>query len=377
MRMGEATLDDPGWIAEIDAGGMLGLIAGLGDQLREGFRAGIAAWPGGEGSQGPWKSRGEWSGPERSPRFESDQVESIVVSGMGGSGVAGDVLRAAFDGELRCPVVVNKGYTLPGFSGERTLLFAVSFSGNTEETLAAYAEAMARGCGVVTVSTGGRLADLARSDGVPHVSIPDDVPLPRAAIGYLTGALMGFLEGAGMVKAGAQAESTSRLLDRLAVRWGPGRSTEENEAKALAGWLAGRVPVIWGTEGVAQAAALRWKTEFNENAKVPAFHAALPELDHNEIEGWSPRSGEAFGVVVLRHPGEHTRTPARVAASMEAISASGLAMREATGEGASPLEWLFSLIVLGDFVSVYLAILRGVDPSPIPVLMALKERLGR
>jgi glucose/mannose-6-phosphate isomerase len=364
--MGEASLDDPGWIAEIDAGGMLGLIAGLGAQLRHGFQAGMAASPSEEGS-----------GPAASGPFGPDEVGAIVVSGMGGSGVAGDVLRAAFAGELRCPILVNKGYTLPRFCDDRTLLFAVSFSGNTEETLSAYAEATARGCRVVAVSRGGRLADMASADGVPHVSIPGDVPLPRAAIGYLSGALVGFLEGAGMLDAGAQAVSASRLVDRLALRWGPGRSIKENEAKAMAGWLAGRIPVIWGTEGVAEAAALRWKTELNENAKVPAFHAVLPELDHNEVEGWSPGSGEAFGVVVLRHPGEHPRTPARVAASIAALSASGLAVREAGGEGASPLEWLFSLIVLGDLVSAYLAILRGVDPSPIPVLTALKERLGR
>jgi glucose/mannose-6-phosphate isomerase len=133
--------------------------------------------------------------------------------------------------------------------------------------------------------------------------------------------------------------------------------------------------VVWGSEGVAEAAALRWKTQTNENGKLPAWASVLPELDHNEIEGWSVGVGTPFALIVLRHPGEHPRVEARVTATLDLLRASGLDARQVHAEGSTPMGWLFSLIMLGDFVTTYEAIGRGVDPTPIPVLSALKERL--
>jgi glucose/mannose-6-phosphate isomerase len=295
---------------------------------------------------------------------------------MGGSGIVGDVLRTLLSDRLPVPVLGIKGYGLPGFCGKDTLVLAVSYSGDTEETLAAYAQAVAAGCRVIVVASGGELAALAGTDGVPRVALPGHVPAPRAALGYLAGAALGVLEAIGVVvDAGAEVGPTATALAELASELGPDRPAGTNRAKSLALWLLGRIPVVWGSEGPAEAAALRWKTQFNENAKIPAFHAVLPELDHNEIEGWSEQTGGPFGLVVLRHGHEHPRMAARMKATMQAIAGSGLESREVRAEGSTPLEALFSLLMVGDFVSTYLAILREVDPLPVRVLTQLKQRL--
>ncbi len=347
-------LDDPAALAAADPEGMLAEVAALGSQLRRGFQtaAAVPDLPSGTG------------------------VREVVVCGMGGSGVAGDVTRALYADRLGVPVVVVKGYRLPEFAGRDTLVFAVSFSGNTEETLAAYAEATERGCRVVAVSAGGELAARAAEDDAAYVPVPPEVPMPRAAIGYLATAPLGVLDAVGLVPpAGEEVLRAAGELDALAGELGPGATTATNEAKAMAGWIGGRTPVIWGSEGIAEAAALRWRTQVNENAKGPAFWNALSELDHNEIEGWAAGSGAPYALVVLRHGGEHPRTAPRLEATLAAIQGSGLEHQEVWARGGSPLAQLFSLVMLGDFASAYLGILRGVDPMPVPVLMSLKERL--
>jgi glucose/mannose-6-phosphate isomerase len=354
MRTGQATLDDPSALTKADPGGMLEVVGGLGSQLREGFHLG-------RGAAGLPSTQG---------------VGSVAVCGMGGSGIVGDVLKASLADRLPIPVVIVKGYRLPAFCAEDTLVLAVSYSGGTEETLAAYAQAVAAGCRVIVVSSGGELAGLARADGVPHVAVPGHVPAPRAALGYLAGAAIGILDGIGLAAdAGADVTRASDALEALAAELGPDRQAGVNRAKSLALWLLGRTPVVWGSEGEAEAAALRWKTQFNENAKVPAFSAVLPELDHNEVEGWTGEVGRPFGLVVLRHGREHPRIAPRVAATMQAIAGSGLESREVHAEGSTSMEVLFSLVLMGDFVSAYLAVLRGVDPMPVRVLTRLKQRL--
>jgi glucose/mannose-6-phosphate isomerase len=347
------TLDDRASVAAVDRSGMLAAAAELGSQLRMGFRLGqdVSGLP---------------SPPE---------IGGIVVCGMGGSGIAGDVVRSLVAGPARVPVLSVKGYDLPGFCGPQTLVVAVSYSGDTEETVAACDAAAARGSAVVSVSTGGALAELAKSRAAAHVRVPSDVEMPRAAVGYLAGATLGVVQTATGTPSAAEVEGAASLLDELAARLGPDSPVADNEAKQLALWLAGRSPVVWGSEGLAEAAALRWKNQLNENAKVPASCSTLPELDHNEVEGWGPASGALWGLIVLRHGGEHPRIEARVDATLEAVSGSGLKHRQVWAEGSTPPEALFSLLMKADFTTVYLAVLRGVDPSPVPILAGLKERL--
>ncbi|HXF57380.1 MAG TPA: bifunctional phosphoglucose/phosphomannose isomerase [Actinomycetota bacterium] len=350
-----ALLDDPQALARADPRGMLEVVAGSGRQLLEGLAAGRAA--------------GVVPPPD---------LRSVVVCGMGGSAAAGDLARSALGAELPVPLAVVRGYVLPGFCGPGTLVLAVSHSGDTEETLAAYDDALRRGCRVAAVSAGGELARRAERDGVPRASVPGADLMPRSAVGYLAGAVLGVLEQAGLASgAGPALERTAATLEALARDLGPERPAEENEAKSLALWLMGGTPLVWGSEGVAEGPAMRWKTQLNENAKVPAFHAVLPELDHNEVEGWHPGAGAGYRAVVLRHPGEHPRVAARVEATLASLEGSGLAFRAVQAVGDTPLEWVFSLVLKGDFASTYLALARGVDPTPAPVLAALKERLRR
>ena len=351
-------LDDADALRSLDRGDMLGMVASLGAQLREGYASALAA--AGEGAP------------------SGEGVSSIVVCGMGGSGVAGDIVRVLFADRLPEPVVVVKGYALPEFCGRDTLVIAISFSGNTEETLSAYGEAVARGCRVVAASAGGELADRAAADGVRHLRISDRVSMPRAALGYLAAAPLGLLQGVGLLPdLEEEVGRTAELLDELATSLGPRVPVAGNEAKDLAAWIGGRAPVIWGSEGIAEAAAVRWKTQFNENAKRPAFASVLPELDHNEIEGWSEGSGVGFAAVVLRHGHEHPRVEARLDATLRAIAGSGLEARHVEAPGTDRMGSLFGAIMIGDLVSTYVALADGRDPTPVPVLMGLKKELAQ
>jgi glucose/mannose-6-phosphate isomerase len=201
--------------------------------------------------------------------------------------------------------------------------------------------------------------------------------VPRAALGYLSGAALGWLDGQFGLDLAGEVSSVADVLDSLAAAWSPGQPVPANEAKSLAGWLLGRTPVIWGSEGLMEAAALRFKNQVNENAKAPAFCSLLPELDHNEIEGWTPGVGEGFAVVALRHDGEGARLAERYDATVELVGGVGLDVRQVRVGGTGPFERLFGTLLLADFASTYLGILRGVDPTPIPTLTGLKARLGR
>jgi glucose/mannose-6-phosphate isomerase len=349
-------LDDAARISALDPRDALGQAAGLGRQLRRGYVA----------------------GRETAGLPEGDGLRAVVVCGMGGSGVAGDILRGLYADRLPLPIVVSKGYGLPEFAGPHTIVTALSFSGNTEETLSAYGEAVTRGCRVVTVSAGGALRERAEADGVAHVPLPTDVPMPRMAVGDLTASLIGALEAVGVVpSAHEELDEAAGLLDDLAGRLGPERPAAKNPAKDLAAWIGARTPVVWGSEGLAEAPAGRFRTQVNENAKSPAFSAILSELDHNEIEGWSKGAGDGYAVVALRHAREHPRVGDRLNATLDAIDGAGLDFRELHAEGRTAMEILFSLLLLGDFAATYLALLRGVDPTPVPVLMTLKEHLAR
>jgi glucose/mannose-6-phosphate isomerase len=350
----EATLDDPGAIAGGDPGGMLSLVASLGDQLADGFRSGAStpSLPSGEG------------------------VRSLVLCGMGGSGVAGDVVRALYVDRLAVPITVCRGYSVPESCGRDTLVIAVSFSGDTEETVAAYVDAVSRGARVVTIAGEGELASLSEADDVARVPSPGDISMPRAALGFLSGAAIGVLDAVGLVPPASEGvDEASGHLRQFAGSLGPDRPAEANEAKALASWIHGRTPIIWGSEGLSEAAAVRWKAQCNENAKVPAFWGVIPEIDHNEVEGWAGDAGRAYAAIVLRHRGEHPRIAPRVEATTRAVSASGLLVQEVWATHPAPLAALLSMIMVGDFTTTYLGILRGVDPTPVPVLTGLKARL--
>jgi glucose/mannose-6-phosphate isomerase len=351
---GTARLDDRAWIASVDASGMLAAIAGMGDQLERGFDAAARHQdlPGGE------------------------LVSSVVVCGMGGSGIAGDVLQSLYADRSRVPIVVCKGYDLPEFVGRDTLLIALSFSGNTDETLHAFDHAVRVGARVIAVSAGGELAVRAGEEGAPRIAVPTDVEMPRAALGYLAAAPIGILEAAGLIAGASDAVAATAVgLRTRAADLAPDRPVSANPAKEIAAWIGDRVPLVWAPEGIGAAAALRWKNQLNENAKTPAFVGTLPELGHNEVEGWVDGSGGGFALIVLRPTHGRGWVDRRVAATLRAIEGSGLEAREVEAPGDGAMSRLFQLILLGDFVSAYLAILRGIDPTPVPILTRIKDEV--
>jgi glucose/mannose-6-phosphate isomerase len=349
------SLDDPAGLRAADPSGMLAAFASVGDQLREGYD--IA------------RSSGvPFAGESR----------SVTFCAMGGSAAAGDVAAASYTDRAPVPMATLRGYRVPNGYGEDDLVVCASYSGNTEETLAAFGEARERGCTTVAVCGGGALAETARHADAPLVLIPTGAPVPRAGLGSLTGGVLGAAVAAGVLSSvDGDVETAAGTVESLSGTLGPDVPEDRNEAKELAAWVGERIPLIWGSEGISAAAAWRWKTAFNENAEVPAFASTLPELDHHEVVGWTAKRGQGFCLVILREEGEHERVQPRLDATHEEMADSGLEWREVWARGDTPLGRCLWLTVLGDMASAYHGLARGIDPAAMGPLVRIKERLSR
>ena len=303
----------------------------------------------------------------------SEAPGGFVVAGMGGSGVGALLALGALSEQLRTPMAVAQGYGLPGWVGEDALVLVSSYSGGTEEALSCYDDATRRGARRVVATTGGALAERARADGVPVVPLPGGFQ-PRAAVGYATVVALEIAALAGAAPSlRGEIEAAASLVERLAGDWGP-EGGEDSAAKALARRLYTTVPVTVGAELTAPV-AYRWKCQFNENAKQPAFSSQLPEADHNEICGWEAADGR-LAAIMLSEPGLHERNRARVELTTRLISEAGVQVESVDAQGESRVERMFSLILLGDLVTLYCAVLRGVDPVEIVMIDRLKSELS-
>ncbi len=306
----------------------------------------------------------------------TDAPGGLIIAGMGGSAVGGRLARAALGPRLTRPLAVCDDYMLPGWAGPQTLVLCSSYSGGTEETLSCYDDAVERGAPRIVATTGGELAERARRDRVPVIPIPGGFQ-PRAAVGYsLVSALeAAVLAGAAPSLAG-EIEAAASLVESLAAEWGPD-GPEDGEAKAIARALHGTVPVIGGAE-LAAAVAYRWKCQINENSALPAFSSALPEAGHNEIVGWvAARQMARFGVVLLEDPGANRRNRLRTELTAELSEVGAEVVVHVSARGETRLERLASLVLLGDLVSIYLAVLRGEDPVAVAAIDFLKAELAR
>jgi len=306
-----------------------------------------------------------------------DEVNSVVVLGMGGSGIAGDIMASVAGPFMPVPVLVAKSYELPAFVGEGTLVFAVSFSGNTEETVEATTEAAVQGAKIVVVSGGGELSRLGKAWGAPMVSVPDNIPQPRAAVGALAIPPLIILEQIGLFP-GARRwvdEAVRRLTDRRDELAG-----KDSLVTDLARRIGRTIPLVYGGGTLGAVAAQRWKTQMNENAKIPAFWNTQPELCHNEIAGWGQHGDltrQAITIIALRHDFEHPQVMRRFELVFRMVDevVAGIEQVEARGDGQ--LAQLLDLILVGDLTSLHLALNEGIDPGPAPALdeikLALKE----
>jgi glucose/mannose-6-phosphate isomerase len=297
---------------------------------------------------------------------------------MGGSGVSGDVVRSVVEPRLPIPFRVEKGYgPLPSWVGRTTLVVAVSYSGNTEETLSAATDALERGARLVTIATGGDLAEMAEDHNLSHVAVPPGLQ-PRSALGYLTLPVLAVLDRMELIPPLQEdVEEAADVLDGIAARCHRKNAVSDNPAKSLAGRLVGMVPLVYGGHGLGATAAYRFKCDLNEYAKVPAFWNELPELNHNEIESWQASDmTNNFALVMLRDHHEHPSISRRFDITKELIGNRADDAIEVTSEGQSALARLLSLLLVTQLSAIYLALARGLDPGPVDVLERLKQKLA-
>ncbi len=308
---------------------------------------------------------------------DHEDIQNVVVLGMGGSGIAGDVMVAAAGPLMPVPVIVCKDYGAPAFVDSTTLVFAISFSGNTEETLEAATEAYEDGARMVVVTSGGELAKLASQWSVPLVEVPRTIPQPRAAIGALSIPPLVILEKVGLFA--GSSRWIELCIEQLIARRAE-IDSDDGICNRVAAKIGGGIPLIYGADSIGQVAGLRWKNQINENAKLLSFTATYPELCHNELAGWGQLgdvSRQLFTLINLRNPEEHPQIARRVDLVTQILGEVTAGSAEVFGQGEGELSQLFDLMFVGDIVSLLLAQAHGVDPGPIPVLVDLKEELAK
>jgi glucose/mannose-6-phosphate isomerase len=300
----------------------------------------------------------------------------LVVCGMGGSAIGGDLATAALGDRATRPITTVRSYALEAWTHPDSLVLCASYSGNTEETLACFEAAGAAGAGRVALTTGGKLAEAAREEDVPVIGVPAGMQ-PRAAVLYM---IVATLECASLCGAApgvhSEIDTATALLERLVEEWGPD-APQDSEAKAIARSLQGTIPIVHGA-GPTTAPARRWKTQLNENAAAAAFWSDLPEANHNEICGWPRgRALAPFSAVFLEDPDQHPRIHRRIELTAAEAESAGAPVVTVQARGDSRLERVLSLVLLGDLVSVYLAVLDGVDPTPVEVIERFKAALAK
>lgn len=333
---------------------MLELVLALPEQLLAGYEAGTGAT-----ARATGRSK------------KADAPRSLVVLGMGGSAISGGLLAGLAADTARVPVLCCRDYELPAFADRNCPVVAISYSGNTEETLAAFETAVGRGCPVRVITSGGRLAEEARRRRLPAVTVPTGLP-PRAALGLLFGALLALARAAGCIRlTRREVVAAARLLAARRKAW-------RRRARTLAAKLGDGAPFVYATDRLTEPVAERWRCQLNENAKLLCHSSVLPEHNHNEIVGMgAPRAATEAHIFALLARTTHPRTRLRL---RHLLSITRGAYRGATvleAEGESRLEQLLSLVMLGDLLSCELAAARGVDPLPVARIDELKRRMAR
>jgi len=349
-------LDDPKTYQNGDPAGMLGRIRELPQQVRE-----------------AWRNARRLSLPE-----SYREVNRIVILGMGGSAIGGDLLRTLVSEECPVPILVCREYDVPAFVDNRTLVIASSYSGGTEETLAAFAMAREQGAKLVAVTTGGKLATMAEAGDVPVLRFSYNAQ-PRAALGHSFIPLLSILCQLGLVgDCELEIEKAAKSLEDLRSLIDESIPSVQNPAKQLAATLHGRLPVVYGA-GLLTEAARRWKGQFNENSKAWAFYEAIPELNHNAVVGYEfpPEYAGKIVVVFLRSNLLHPRTLVRYEVTQQLLQRAGVRYEVVEARGEGRLSQVLTTVHYGDFVSYYLALLYDVDPTPVSTINFLKEQLAK
>jgi glucose/mannose-6-phosphate isomerase len=303
-----------------------------------------------------------------SARAPTMEAPAAFVCGMGGSAIGGDLAAAALADRMTKPVMTTRGYELPSWAPAGSAVLCSSYSGNTEETLACYTAAEALGAQRLVATTGGELAELARGDDVPVIGLPAGLQ-PRAAVGYM------FCVAAELAALALAGPRINTEIDAAASHIAENFGAAHDRAREIAAEIGDATPVIYGSDLTASV-AYRWKTQINENAKMPAYSGTLPEMDHNEIEGWAG-ADRGFAAIFLGDRDQHPRERKRFELTAKSISPFSAAVAEVETEGETRTERVLHAVMLGDLLAIELANARGVDPLAVDVLEGFKREMGR
>lgn len=337
-----------------DNSGMFSIISAFPEQLKQAFDIGINI-----------ALKNEYPG-----------INTIIITGLGGSAIGGDLIRSYLQYEINIPIQVNRNYYLPAYAGKNTLVIVSSYSGDTEETISAYNDAVKKGCKIVCISSGGKLTIMAENDGYDNVKLPRGYQ-PRCALAFSFISLLMLFVKLGLIK--ERDNEISGLIKLMEERSMIYSSVEgsDNPAIKIAGHIQGKIPVIYSSNDLLDAVNLRWRGQFAENSKSLAFGNLFPELNHNEIVGWQENSEflRNFALIFLLDREDNPRIVKRQKVTKEILEPYRGLDIEIVSEGSSKLERIFDLVYLGDWISFYLAILYKTDPAPIEKINILKNKL--
>ncbi len=305
-------------------------------------------------------------------------IRNIVVSGLGGSAIGGDLLRSYLSGEIKAPIAVSRHYFLPQYVNDKSLVIISSYSGNTEETISSHKDATKRKTKILCITSGGAVKAFAKQKKQPFIEIPGGLP-PRAALGYSFFPTLIALSKLGLIRSKKNEikETIALLQEKSAVY--ANYEAEHNPALELAMQLHGKLPVIYSSADRFDTVNVRWRGQFSENAKMLAYGNVFPELNHNEIVGWEAQKDvmKNIHVVILRDREDYARVQLRMEITKSIIGEFADGITEVHSEGKSLLARMFSLLYLGDWASFYLAMLNNIDPTPVKKIDFLKSELGK
>jgi glucose/mannose-6-phosphate isomerase len=355
---GKTILADINKINNLDKGKMLGLIMGLDEQCRRAKEIGLGFDVSGIDPKG---------------------IKNIVFTGLGGSAIGADLIRSFTAQDIDIPVHVNRNYTLPHFVNKDTLVVVSSYSGNTEETLSAFDIAVKRGAKIMAVSSNGRLQELADEGNMPFIEIPKGYP-PRCALAFSFIPILVAFSRLGFIgNVEGQVDEVVDVLGLLKRELGPESPPEKNISKNIASKIHGKFPIIYGANDYIDVVVTRLRGQLAENSKHLSSSHVLPEMNHNEIVGWDFPKGlmDSFFVIFLRDLGEHKRISRRMDITRDILNGKGVETIEISSKGKGILSRMMSLIFTGDMISFYLAILNGIDPTPVERISYLKNELAK
>lgn len=302
--------------------------------------------------------------------------DNIIIAGMGGSAIGGDLLKDWAKNKIDIPIEINRDYYLPSYANRKSLVMVLSYSGETEESLSSFLDALKKDCMLCCISSGGNLINYAKKAEIPHLIVPSGIP-PRAALPYMLTPLFMTLEKSSLFRVSDEFDDAIGVLDQISKENSYKIPTNKNYSKTMALKIGSSVPVIYGF-GIYSSVARRFKQQFNENSKIPSRWDVFSELNHNEIVGWEQlgKFSNNYSAIFLRDKNEPVQIKSRIELTKSLLSMPSKTF-EVWSKGKYNLSKMLSMICIGDFTSVYHAIMNKIDPTPVNTITHLKEKIKK